>query len=504
MLPVDIVTIGEDRAVVVRRGRVKLDAGTHHLEIAGIAPVTVDKTIQARVEHGRAKTGKVAVSRARKAVIPEGASEERDRLRAERDTRTHELSRVMLRRDRLLEERSLVDKAARLTLADIAVDAAHGGLADGAHEDLSRFEQRERELARAIVETERAIADAKEVIERLDARIKSLSTPSSTATATLVLTVQVDEPGEIGLAVEYQVPNACWRPAHTASLQGDRVSIESDACIWQNTGEDWNEARIRLSTERPSLGREVPKLSDDVLAAQRRAEVVQVEMREVEVEQAGLGTRARPRVPGIDDGGEVRVIEALSRARIASDGKPHRVAIGKMETSAKVELVCMPELETVAVVRSTQVNEAPDPILAGPVELVWKGGGVGRSTLPFLSAGERFELGWGSDSGVRIRRETEQVDEDPSLWSGWLARRHLVKVHVGLIDEAARKLVVTERIPVSEIEKVNVVQKVEATTKSVAADADGFVRWELELPAHARQTLTLSYVVKRHKDVAGL
>lgn len=504
MLPVDVVTVGEDRAVVVRRGRLKLDAGTHRLEIEGIAPVVVDKTIQARVENGHAKTGKVAVTRVRRAVIPEGAKEERERLRAERDSLSNELAKTVLRRDRLLEERALVDKAARSTLSDIAVDAAHGSLSDGAAKDLAGFEQRERDLARALIETDRSIADSKEVIERLDARVRAISNPSSTATATLVLTVLVEEPGEIGLVVEYSVPNACWRPAHTASLQDDRVSIESDACIWQNSGEDWNDVRVRLSTERPSLGREVPTLSDDSLTVQRRAEVVQVEMREVEVEQAGLGTTARPRVPGIDDGGEVRVIEALSRSQIASNGRPHRVPIGKMDAAAKVELVCMPELETVAVVRSTQVNEARDPILAGPVELVWRGGFVGRSTLPFLSPGERFELGWGSDSGIRIRRETEQVDEDPSLWSGWLARRHLVKVHVGLIDDAPRKLAVTERIPVSEIEKVALVQKLEATTQSVAADADGFVRWELDLPARARQTLTLSYVVKRHKDVAGL
>ena len=43
--PVVEVTVLEDRAHVVRRGRIELPAGTSRLRIDGVAPVLADKTL---------------------------------------------------------------------------------------------------------------------------------------------------------------------------------------------------------------------------------------------------------------------------------------------------------------------------------------------------------------------------------------------------------------------------------------------------------------------------
>ncbi len=504
MLPIDVITVGEDRGMVVRRGRVHLEAGTHQLRIDAVAPVAVDKTVHARVEKGKARVVDAHVERQRRSVIAEDAATERDKLRKDYDALSDEIARQELEQHKLLNEQSLLDQTACATLSDLTADAAAGTLPPNPIESLQALEVREEHIAQALVRIEERVREQRETLDRLGNRLRATSQPCSSHHAALIVTLHVDEPGDVQLAVDYVVPNACWRPAHTAVLESGRVRVTTDGCVWQNTGEDWDDVTLRLSTQRPSMGTRVPLLDNDLLSVQRRAEVLSVEVREEAVQQTGLGSADRPRVPGIDDGGEVRVLQSEHRVRVPSDGRPHRVRVGSFESEAKQDLVCFAELQPAVIVRSRQTNTGATPLLAGPVDLVRGGGFVGTTTLPFLAPGETFELGWGPDPGVRVRRLCEQVQEDPSMWSGWLARKHRVQLHLGALDDNARTIAVTERIAISEIKKVQVAQLLDQTTGKAQADESGFVHWDVALGPHGRETLQLAYVIKRHADVAGM
>jgi hypothetical protein len=106
---------------------------------------------------------------------------------------------------------------------------------------------------------------------------------------------------------------------------------------------------------------------------------------------------------------------------------------------------------------------------------------------------------------VRLRRELEVVDEEPGILpSNWTARSHRVRVHLSNLDTHARKIEVTERVPVSEIEKVEVNFDEKKTSPRATPNEDGFVKWTVDLAARGRTTLELRYVIRRHKDVSGI
>lgn len=62
--------------------------------------------------------------------------------------------------------------------------------------------------------------------------------------------------------VEYMVPTASWRPSYVLKLEEGlrQVQLEARALIAQHSGEDWNEARLRLSTAIPQAHAELPVL----------------------------------------------------------------------------------------------------------------------------------------------------------------------------------------------------------------------------------------------------
>jgi uncharacterized protein (TIGR02231 family) len=180
------------------------------------------------------------------------------------------------------------------------------------------------------------------------------------------------------------------------------------------------------------------------------------------------------------------------------------VPIGSFATDATVEMICMPQLAVAVRLRTEQSNAGKVPLLAGPIDLVRNGGFIGRTKVSFIAPGEKFELGWGPDSGVRVSHEVEHVEEEPGMLSGWLVRKVREYVRISGLDPAKRKFTLTLRIPVSEIEKVQIAQDLEDTTDKKKADADGFVRWSIDLGPSARQEIELAYAVKRHKDVVGI
>lgn len=502
--PIDEVTLTEDRARVVRRGRVELPAGVHRLRIAGVAPVIVDKTVSARLEGGHVQDARVV---RRRVVLPEQRAESLRALEEELET-TSEASRRMERRLRRIEAAlALLERAATALVRELHEDAAWSRAdPSGWAERLDALSERERRLREERLGARLELAERGRALSRLRARIAHARTPSDTMSAELHVDVEVPSGEARVLEIDYVVPNACWRPYHRATRDAGRVRFETDGCVWQQTGEDWNDARLRFSTQRPSLGAEPPSLDTDLLRVARRAEVVQVERRDERVEVSGLGAgpRVAPEVPGIDDGGETQELEAAHRAHVKTDGRPHRVALSSFETDAKAELVCFPERVAAVIVKTTQVNASVQPLLAGPVDLIANGGRVGATSILYVAPNERFELGWGPDPSLRVDREIVALDPETSLLRNWHSERTRVIDRLSNLGAAPKVVSLVERVPVSEIEKVKIEVHADETTDGRTPDEDGFVKWRVELAPQGRARVDLVTTLRRHADVVGL
>ncbi len=501
--PVDTVTVTEDRAHVLRKGKVKLSAGVHRLRIDGVAPVLADKTLRVRASGGV----NVGEARVERRVVTTEPEEQHAALARELDESTEQLEVAAATVKRAQAEIALRLEAQKRVIEELAEDAARNSMPPNASALLRGDERLEEEAREQLCVAQQRHKDLEATIGRLKHRLARAGHKSKRVVASVEVSVRAGVACDAELIVEYLAPGACWRPQHTATLRGGTLSVRTEGCVWQNTGESWERVRLRLSTERPSLGQKPPELVDDEVIAQRKSEIIRVEQRDETVQHTGLGggEAAAPRVPGIDDGGEVRILEAATAATVPSDGRPHRVPVTTFEAPSEVSLVALPELAEAVLLRAVQTNTGKLPLLAGPVDLVHEHGYVGAAHVVYIAPGERFELGFGPDAHLRVRREVETVDEEPGLLpTSWLGRSHRVRLHLSNLDTRARKLEVTERIPVSEIEKVEITFDANKTKPRAEPDKDGFLKWKVELPARGRTTLELRYVVKRHRDVAGL
>jgi uncharacterized protein (TIGR02231 family) len=367
-------------------------------------------------------------------------------------------------------------------------------------------------LSQRQAEADQALHAAERERQRLEARLAEArlalgasESPDHDLGCTLELTLEGS--GQATVRVRYLVPCAVWRPAYRARLLGEEVELEAEALVWQATGEPWADVALAFSTARPTLGTSPPRLTEDVLRVRPRAaeekKGVEVSVREERIQSTGEGG-SEEELPGLDDGGEARLLQASGRTSVPGDGRPHRVPLFRFLAPAALELVCPAELTRVASLLARFPNTSGQVLLAGPVDLIREAGFVGRALLGFAAPGEVVKLSFGSLDGLQVVRSTdEQVEE--SRMTGRRTTTRTVTLHVSNARAEEARLVLEERLPVSEVKEVEIqVLTARCSPAPTTVSPDGVARLELSLPAHGTRTARFSWELAAAGKVSGI
>lgn len=511
-LPIIRVTCLEDRAQVERRGEVELAAGLQKVRVEPVSPLAVDRSLKVELTGATLVDARVVRAFKPRPVggVPEDASALRRTVRAleqQLEAQAHDVQR--------LEAKLVLVRQARADFNRGVSEEAGGGKADLARWEgqLKRLWDEEARAEAAILDARRAheatsrkLAEARVALGRAEEKVEELTTA-------VELSVEAATAGKASLKVSYLVPCALWRPAYRATLlqgkQGETLALEGDAVVWQRTGEPWRDVELVFSTARPTLGATPPSLVADRLSLREKTETekqtVEVSLRDEEIQTAGEGgKKAAHEMPGLDDGGEVRVLAAPQRATVPSDGQPHRVHLFVFEAPATSERLCTPERSPLSSLVARFENKGRHPLLAGPVDLVRESGFVGRGEVKFTAPGEVAKLSFGSEDAVRVVRHVTEKQETSKL-TGRRTTARTVQLFVSNTGSEPVRLALEERIPVSEIAAVEVMLLNDRTDpKPDKQTKDGILRYELQLEGRAQRDLHFTYEVSASSKVVGL
>ncbi|XXT20499.1 DUF4139 domain-containing protein [Sorangium sp. So ce429] len=528
------VTLFEDRAEVVRAARVEVEAGAQWVAIGGVSVFVDERTVQARVAPaagaGDAAAVRVTAARVRWRAHREAAlgREAIDALEREQREASRRAGAAELARDRASRREAHLDQLLAKwaqAMSEVPKDAGDPARLASWRSGIEALRAALADALAASAEARAARAHAEDDARRAATRLRegSLEQPRYEAVIEVELHAPAPQPVEIELT--YRVACAIWRPEHMARLSADAaggagarlsadaagssVELTTWATAWQATGEAWENVAARFSTARPARTAEAPLLAEDVLRLRRKTDLerrrVVVEARDQAIAAAGLGhgARAVDEMPGVDDGGEPLIFEAAEPVTLPSDGRPLRIEIARRSLPAELALVLYPEAHPAAHLRATVTLDGggaarPRPLLAGPVRVARGGSLVGRARLDFVGAGEPFELGFGVDDAVRVRRTVDEEQETAALTGSRKIRRR-VKLSLSNLSSLAKRVLVTERIPVSEVAEVEVALG-EAPGWTLD-EKDGFLRGRVELPPRGVKTMAFTYELRAGASV---
>ena len=183
--------------------------------------------------------------------------------------------------------------------------------------------------AERLAEEIAAVTRQRQAMDRVDHQVVSW----------LEADVLADAAGEVELRIDYVVPNALWRPLHTARLLGrNRVQVTSSAAVLAGHRRGLEGRGAALLHGALLAGHRAAPAAGGLLTVKKKNEAVVVQARQVQVQKAGLGSApasggARPAaptsvdLPGVDDGGETRNLKAPGKSTIPSDGRPNVIPL---------------------------------------------------------------------------------------------------------------------------------------------------------------------------------
>jgi uncharacterized protein (TIGR02231 family) len=319
------------------------------------------------------------------------------------------------------------------------------------------------------------------------------------------------------LEVEYVVSGAGWEPFYDLRAAKDLSSVELAyrAKVFQQTGEDWLDAEIALSTAQPRRGAQGPEprpiwISLSEPGGRFRARVDALR----NLGYSGAATEARDEADRyVGPGDAVPPAEAVPvfaqvesqglsvrfvlprRETIESRREPTTVLVGRADLGLEPEHYCVPALDTTVWVRGRARNTTDWVLLPGRAAVSFGADLVGHARLDAVQPGQELTLHLGADPGLTLER-TQLGDrrQGPGMFSSrttQVARWRFSLENNGAFssrEDGSVDVIVQEALPRSRDErlKVSLEDVSPALSKDERWDADreekGVVTWLVRVP----------------------
>lgn len=369
-----------------------------------------------------------------------------------------------------------------------------------------------RGSSEAMVKVQRLTAQNRETARKIDELQYDLARLSRNVQPPRNVTVRVAGAKGGSVALSYQLNNAGWKPGYRAGLDSvaSTVDLERLATISQNTGEDWSNVKLTLSTSQPRtspVGREpLPWLlawhvSREVANDVRQESVTITPSR---LQRAAASAPA-PAALGDNLMAEIQTtfatqFEVPGLVSLPSDGSEVLVALSSHILAVKQHVRVSPRLEPAGIV----IAEASRPEgvwPAGPIQLFRDGHYVG-STYWNQQNGERAQFAFGRDDLVKVAVNAVDGKAGTKGLFGTRSSRDTADVFT-LINhhKSPVNVVVLESSPVSTVDEV----KVQARFSPAVADEAweqrrGVVAWKRTLAAGETAKFNVEYRIEFPKD----
>jgi uncharacterized protein (TIGR02231 family) len=328
---------------------------------------------------------------------------------------------------------------------------------------------------------------------------------------------------EAEIELTYHVAGASWRPLYDLMLAGEQLKVSYLAEITQQTGEDWPEVTLVLSTTRQGLRQTLPELHPwyigqpeppryETAAVLGSAAVPRPSGPPPDGTDGGVtrgravafaAVRPKARVlaaePGRSESGAGLVYTVARPLAVPGDGGPHKTLVAQFDANAKLDYLAVPVLAPEAYLRATVTNGGL-LLLPGQARIFHGPQFVGETYLDSVAPGEEFEVQLGVDDQVKVERKLRRRTTSKAVLGS--TRTIDIAYEITVENHRDRKATVSvhDHIPVSTDGDIKVKPR-EMTPAPDSADDLGELTWTLVLPPGESSAVRHRFTVEHPAQV---
>lgn len=510
--PITAATVYPDRALITRTAYLKLNKGRHRLIFKGASPNLDPASLRAFANS--------------KQIIVQGINSHVERRSNTVDPARRKLENRLQSLEKKRDTAELAKKRMHVDLRGIrdytaylkrSINQQATGTTSGS---AGRWQKALQFLSsrRARLETERQNKDEElrqigEQMAHLKAELGKIQTARQRSIRIVEITLQALENSSASIGFAYMMRGASWNVAYGIYLKDGQAMVEYYGDLKQQTGEEWRNATLSLSTAQPANGaarRKIYPLSVFARKANPRTTYQNVEKDVEEVENesipgADAGEDGTAGYATLDAGGNSLLFKIGKRALIQSSRRNYRVTISRFKSIPedirhRLAGGQSPAAHFVARLKNTQ----PYPMLAGSIDVYRNSGFMGRTSLRHTPSGASFLVSFGVDRQVQVKRSISHHREAAGVLSSARIYRTTIRLEVRNAARQSRKLTILERVPVSEAEEI----KVKITAKTTPGFKEeqknsGILKWDLSLTPGEKRLIFIEYEVTVPEEYPG-
>ena len=304
----------------------------------------------------------------------------------------------------------------------------------------------------------------------------------------------------------YTVGRAWWEPSYRASadLRGKTVVLDVFGAVRQQTGEDWEDVKLQLSTARPEIGTDVPTLLPWYIRTapmagpagtgedERKSEAAAGETAEPAPEEPVSAPAPTEAVSA----GTATVFVARSAARIPGDGQFHKIPVSSLSSPVTLQHVAIPKILPHAFLQARMTNKAAFPLLPGVVEVMVGDSYVGRGMMKTVAPGEPVTLSLGVDETIRISIALADTKGDRKRKNDRVATTNVFNIKATNFGDEEADLTILDQLPIARSGDVVVTYGPAAKNALRGATFPGQLKWEMKLAPRKSAEIEFDFTIE--------
>ncbi|HPB02914.1 MAG TPA: DUF4139 domain-containing protein [Bacteroidales bacterium] len=409
------------------------------------------------------------------------------------------LTRIAMSRETFVKEKDLLFK-----------NQSIGGTENGVKvEEIQRsadfFRLRSNQINDELFVLAKNESKYRETLARLMAELDELNATYNPPSSEIELSVLSQREEKIKFDFSYMVSGCGWAPKYDIRADGVDKPIQMvyRANLFNNSGVDWNDVKIKLSTAEPGKSATKPILDKwalnygyDVQDASE-SNVMNYDQRmtieATKVEGAAIAGYETIRVDELSQEFEIAVPYT-----ILSDSKAYTVDVNTFDLPAVFEYSAIPKMDRDAflVARITDWNKLN--LVSGHASVFYAGTFVGQSYINTSTVADTMSISLGRDKRIIIKRAQKMEDSKSQVIGSSIKETFMYEIIVRNNKECAVNITLQDQVPVSQNSDITV--DVINISGGTLDPLSGIITWKMTLQPSETKLLILNYSIKYPKN----
>lgn len=491
------VTVFLNRAQIYRQVKARVEPGNNTVVVQGLPAGLDPQSIQVRVQSRMMLLGvSYRQSFLNELTLPAS-------LKKLKDSITYYNRQLLLEQ----QQKEVFNKEEQLLLSNQRIGGANQNISVNELKAMADyFRTRLNDIGVARLRSEEKIHALKERIDKLNRQFNELNELYSRNTSEVVISLSAETAAQADLELSYVVDRAGWYPVYDIRALNTKnpVQLQYKANVYQSTGEDWDQVKLKLSTANPALGGMKPELAiwyidflypmlrSTAPATKERSEVASYALAMPVDEQPDLSDYTQVVQTAINTEFEIGLPYTVKSA-----SQPVTVDIQKYEVPATYRYATVPKLENSAFLLARITGWNQYNLLPGEAQVFFEGTYVGKTYIEPREVNDTLAVSLGRDLRVVVKREQKKDFTSRKVVGSNI--REMMAWEISLRNTRNEPVTITveDQVPVSRNNQIEVTL-MDAGGARYNKDS-GKLIWDVTLQPNESRKLNYSYEVKYPK-----